>query len=39
LQQRGCHIIQGYLYAKPMTADEIVEMVKTKELSRISKDL
>ncbi|MEA3418059.1 MAG: EAL domain-containing protein [Campylobacterota bacterium] len=33
LQQKGCSNIQGYLYAKPMSADEIAEMFKTKELS------
>ena len=33
LLQNGCFNAQGYLYAKPMSAEDIVEMFKTKELN------
>ena len=29
LHQLGCHIIQGFYYARPMPADQVVRFVKS----------
>lgn len=31
LRRLGCHVLQGYAFAKPMTADEFVAFAKTRQ--------
>lgn len=31
LRRMGCHVLQGYAFAKPMNADEFLAFVKTRE--------
>ena len=33
LRDNGCHEIQGYYYSKPVDPDEIIALLKTKEIS------
>lgn len=35
LRQRRCHFYQGFLYAKPLPADEFIKKIQSERLSRL----
>jgi diguanylate cyclase (GGDEF)-like protein len=34
-RQQGCHVVQGYLFSKPVSAPEILEMLKNQDTTGI----